>query len=588
MRHILAFMLFSFAEIFALSLSDAEIKKLADDPYWSKLLHYQDGKSIIDTKEFFLSPKGTFSLETELKATLKAFNSNPQTVCRFPARYKWLHSKKFIYKIDVECKDLERFLAPKFSKINIVYSTERYSSAASLFGHVLLRVDADETSKVIEYTAKVPKDTSTLSYAYNGITGGFVSRYNFFSFFAKDYQAREQEFRDLIVYDLDFTQGEIENILLHLYEVKSTTQKYFFLSRNCSSELVKLLDIADYSSKHKHTSDLFVLPVEVITSAQNEKRVKSIKLIHSKLKEFNFLHETLNGDEKKIFKEIIDEKRGVNSLIKDKTLKKGSKNKIVLTALLYYEINSQMDKTSQNTLSKILTLSKYKIKSSLTDAQGYKKIKKNPISPYMYKGSFGYLHRQKSYATLGFRTLYKSRFDLLDGVVKNGSVELLDFKVRINEKLSLEHFTLVNLSSMPISSEFFSQPTKELKIGLKRVFYDDELYRYAEYGMGKRMKLNDTISYGFSAFAGVYDQSKTSFGLGLKTELEHKVVSKYFLRLGGIFTRYDDFDNHINSTKIFTQMGVKNTKNSSFGLKLEYSDDINDYHTSSICYNHSF
>jgi hypothetical protein len=591
LRLFLTLTLLTSAQIFAQTPTKDTIKKTANKLYWNKLLHYEDGKSIIDTKEFFLSPIGNSSLEAELEATLTALKNVPYTKCKYPARYKWLRSLGLVDSIDVECKKLDQFLAPSFNKISIAYSTERYSEAASLFGHILLKVDSKTRSNVIEYTAKVPLNTSAISYVIDGIFGGFISKYNFFSFYSKDYEARDQEFRDLVVYELDFSQDEIDNILLHLYEVKDTTQQYYFLTRNCSSELIKILDISNYDMKDKSRSKLFVLPVEVINSAiKNDNRVKNIKLLHSKLKQFNYYYEALNEDEKNILKDIVNSNRSVNSLIKDKTIDKSSKDKITLTALLYYEIVVQSKQTSQKELSKILALSKYKNSNLLSYDYEYKYLDKNPISPYLYKASLGYLYKKESYATISFRNLYKNRFDLLDGLVKNGSVELLDFKLRTNDNISLEYFTLVHLASMPLSSEFFSEPTKELTIGLKRFFYDDKLYTYGEYGIGKRIRHNDNFSYGFSIYGGAYDSGNTLFGLGLKTEFEYKEVSKYLLRLGADITRYEDdkFKDSLNDSKVFMQIHFKTTDSSLVGSKVEYHDNTDDYFTSSVYYNYSF
>ncbi|WP_373071391.1 DUF4105 domain-containing protein [Sulfurimonas sp.] len=589
-RLFLALILFTSVHLLAQDSHKNIIKITASKTYWSKLLHYEGSKSIIETGEFFLSPNGKTSLEAELEATLSAFKNDPYTKCKYPARYKWLNSLGIVERIDAECKELDRFLAPNFNKISIVFSTERYSAAASLFGHVLLKVDSKTRSNVIEYTADVSKSTSAISYAFKGVFGGFVSKYNFFSFNAKDYEAREQEFRDLVVYELNFSQNEIDNILLHLYEVKDTTQKYYFLTRNCSSELITLLDIYNYDAKERSSSKLFVLPVEVVNSVYQSGKVKNIKLLHSKLKQFQMHYEVLDEDEKNILRDVVFSKRSVHSLIKDTNISKSSKDKIVLSALLYYEIVVQDKQISQKELSKILTLSTYKNNNFLSYGHEYKDIDKNPISPYMYRTSFGFLYKKDPYATIGFRNLYKNRFDLLDGLVKNGSVELFDLELRANDKLSIEHFTLMHLSSMPLSSEFFSEPTKEMSIGLKRLFYDDKLYSYGEYGIGKRMKATNNISYGFTVYGGAYDSGDSLFCLGLKTEIEYKLVSKYLFRFGTGIARYenDNFDESFNDANVFIQMNFKTSEHSLLGTKIEYYDNQDEYFTTSVYYNYSF
>jgi hypothetical protein len=577
-----------FAHLDAQTQSKKTLEKIAKKPYWSKLIHFEDNKSIINTKDFFLA--SNTDLELELKATLKAFKNNPATKCKYPARYKWLNSLNLVADIDAQCLELEKFLESNFTKISIVYSTERYSAAASLFGHVLLKLDSKNISNAIEYTAKVPAGTNPFSYAYNGLFGGFVSKYNYFSFYAKDYEARDEEFRDLVVYELDLKNDEIENILLHLYEVKDTTQSYYFTTRNCSSELIKLLDFADYDAKNTSASSLFVLPVEVITSQENKANIKSVKLYNSKLKHFDKNYKRLDAKEQKILKSMAFYKRSVSSVLKDKKISKDSKDKLVKTALLYFNAKVQNKDISAKIPSKILALSRYKNKNSLNTNTNYTTLEKNPISNAFYRVGLGYLYKHESYATLSTRYLYKNRFDLLDALVKNGSVEFLDLKLRANEKLSLEYFTLIHLASMPISSEFFSEPTKELSIGAKRLFFDDELYKYGEYALGKRMLAAKDLSYSLSVYGGVYRDDETLYALGLKMHLEYKLVSKFLLRLGGDIStyRYNSFKNTTDASTAFMQTHIKSSKNTLLGAKVEYHNNQDDYVVSSLYCNYSF
>jgi hypothetical protein len=83
-------------------IRSAHEKKLAEHPYWRRLLHMRIGwfgrtLSDIDGKNFFLSPQGRTNPRAELDATLRAFLEpistdaevqHPQ--CRFPERYHWL------------------------------------------------------------------------------------------------------------------------------------------------------------------------------------------------------------------------------------------------------------------------------------------------------------------------------------------------------------------------------------------------------------------------------------------------------------------------------------------------------------------
>ena len=68
-----------------------EQNKLYENAYWSKLLHYRNGSSEIDSNNFFISKDGKTDLKKELFETINSLESGQNDVlCRFPLRVKWL------------------------------------------------------------------------------------------------------------------------------------------------------------------------------------------------------------------------------------------------------------------------------------------------------------------------------------------------------------------------------------------------------------------------------------------------------------------------------------------------------------------
>ena len=89
---ILLIKLFLASLFFLLSLNAIEPEQnLHKHPYWLKLLHYENGKSIINDKKFFLSKEGMTNPKKELEATLKAFEDTQQ-ICK----YQLYKNKDFI------------------------------------------------------------------------------------------------------------------------------------------------------------------------------------------------------------------------------------------------------------------------------------------------------------------------------------------------------------------------------------------------------------------------------------------------------------------------------------------------------------
>ena len=64
-----------------------EQTKLYENPYWSKLLHYRNGESEIDSNNFFISKNGKTDLKKELFETITSLKNGENSVlCRFPLR----------------------------------------------------------------------------------------------------------------------------------------------------------------------------------------------------------------------------------------------------------------------------------------------------------------------------------------------------------------------------------------------------------------------------------------------------------------------------------------------------------------------
>ena len=343
----LGILLFSYSSLFSFStealIKEAKSLRIANLPYWSKLLHYENNKSIINNQEFFLSKDGKTDLEDELVQTIQYFQDDSKYICKYPARYKWLNSKLDLNITNKNCHELDDFLKPAFKNISIVFTTERYNSPASVFGHTFIKLESNTIPYVIDYTAKVPDRINSFMYAYNGLTGKYKSKYKLMSFFYKDYEYRNSEFRDLMNFNLEFNEDEINNILLHLFEIKNTDQDYYFISRNCSSELIKLLDMGSYNTQLSNDLDLVTLPIDIVYILKKHNLVREISTQISKLKLFYKYIDKLPAIEIKILEDIVSHRLGVKKFYEMKGLSNSSKEIIILAAIEYIEIQSTMD-----------------------------------------------------------------------------------------------------------------------------------------------------------------------------------------------------------------------------------------------------
>ena len=539
-------------------------KSLYKDSYWLKLLHFKDKKSTINTKEFFLSPKGNINPKKELIATITKFIINPNLICKYPARYKWLNKQINLNIKNQECKRLKKFLKPNFKNLSIVFTSQRYDSPASVFGHTMIKVETDDIPYVIDYTAKIARKTDLISYIYKGLSGKFYSNYRIMPYTIKDNEYRAGEFRDLLNFSLNLTKDEINNIMLHLYEIKKTKEEYFFLNHNCSSEVIKLIDIAKYDSKLNDKLKRLVIPIDIIYILKNNNYIEKITIQNSKLKQFYNSINRFNDKEKDILFKIIDHNYSINRFERENIVPQRSKYLIILAAIDYFEIKSIKDTLNSKDKYPYLKLIELSLKYNIeSDFRKKTILDKIPISDKLHKIYLGatYSFKDKNEILIGYRDLYRNRFDLVDSMKKNGSVELLDFALRRKtNKISLEHLNIANLEAMPISNRFFKEIINKIKLGISRFFEDDKLYGYFNYGLGYRYRLNRYIDYQFYAKTGAYYHHKDIYLASLETSIEYNYKNRYIAELfiesnkysNGVFTKNINLNNYIKITNATT------------------------------------
>jgi len=240
--------------------------RLADRPEWHALLHYKPRliipgvKSLVDAHNFFNSPSGKTDPRAELEATLASFFSianaeereHPQ--CVFVARYAWLkQALSFDGKKlpEQRCLRFERWysrLNPR--QLSLVFASAYLNNPASMFGHTLLRIDAegqDEGTRLLAYAANYAANANQergLSFAINGVFGGYPGRFSVAPYYRKVKEYGDIDNRDLWEYQLNFSREEVERVLKHLWELWLVYFDYFFFDENCSYHLLSLLEVA--------------------------------------------------------------------------------------------------------------------------------------------------------------------------------------------------------------------------------------------------------------------------------------------------------------------------------------------------------
>ncbi|MEQ1919045.1 MAG: DUF4105 domain-containing protein, partial [Elusimicrobiota bacterium] len=235
---------------------------LSGERKWLRLLHAKPSgkgwRSEADGAKFFLAPDGRTNPSAELEADLAAFfepepvkGQHPQ--CRFPARYHWLKEKLAFDPSRLtqrSCPDFEAWRgAIDAEAVSVVFASAFLNNPASMYGHTFLRLHRKGgADPLLDYTinfAASPDTSNALIYTLKGLNGSFKGEYSLLPFYMKTQEYGSLEMRDLWDYRLNLTSAQMDDLIRHGWEMGSTHFNYYFFTKNCSYQLLTLLEAAD-------------------------------------------------------------------------------------------------------------------------------------------------------------------------------------------------------------------------------------------------------------------------------------------------------------------------------------------------------
>ena len=279
----------------ARAIDEAKRARLAESAEWRRLLHVHPtaGNGLEaepDGPEFYLSPRGVFDPEAELEATLGALYApaslgDSHALCKFPARARFLGETVSLGQLPKPvCAARDGFYARlRPRRVLFVFSAYHVTSPASAFGHVLLRVERDETGILregapehpladigIDYSADVAGE-GAIAYAAKGLFGGFRGTFKAMPYALKVREYQDHDARDLWEYELTFTNDEKTRFIEHLWELGQTSFDYFYLTENCAYHVLALLDVVRPEAHLLAALSRPVLPTEAVLAVANAK-----------------------------------------------------------------------------------------------------------------------------------------------------------------------------------------------------------------------------------------------------------------------------------------------------------------------------
>jgi hypothetical protein len=261
--------------------------RLPDDRYWHVLLHYKPGpfgtESLVDDPKFFLSPDGKNDPSAELQAAIDglfAEGEEEQAIprCRFPARYDWLIRRLSVDLTrlpEVSCPTLEEHRKRIDAKsASLIFASGHMNAPASMFGHTFLRFDSSYESPLlsyaVNYAARIDRNDNGLVYAVKGIFGLYPGYFSILPYYEKVKEYGNMDQRDLWEYRLNFTEEEVQRMVLHVLELQGIYSDYFFFKENCSYDLLFVLEIGAPAATLTDRFRLFTIPIDTVKAVRAE------------------------------------------------------------------------------------------------------------------------------------------------------------------------------------------------------------------------------------------------------------------------------------------------------------------------------
>ena len=483
--------------------------------YWRLLLHYpvkpkvkvQEGgrsqvlqSSASNYSTFFLSPEGAKDPQKELEATLLAFfddsskhEKNKHAQCVFPARLAWL--KKNLPGLkgqlpQIDCPHLKFWVKTANAKsASLIFADAYLNAPASTFGHTLIRIDSQKYGKnpllsySINFGAAIPEKTNIAAYLLKGLFGGFPGVFTFIPYHVKVQEYNNIEQRDLWEYPLKLNKQELERLVLHTWEMDSARFSYYFTSKNCSYQLLTLLELARPELDLRSHFPWITLPIETIkvsnaqgilkkpvfrpsSSTQNQARIKSLPKAQKQLVFRTLRRAAQPGTLTK-----------VQNALQNYTVQERTRIVDILLKILLAEKNKDKLKEKQSIFYKALL--EYRLalpqrKSKLDPKlQGYQPHKSHAPDRFDITGGYSSF-AQSSFVGIGYRPLLHAYIDNDEGYPAHSELLALQLQLRYwenTQRLTLDELTLLRILSLAPYEPYQKSISYRLRIQIDTQWY---------------------------------------------------------------------------------------------------------------------
>lgn len=474
------------------------LRAVAEDIYkhreWQYLLHIKDGKREVVSDEFYISSQK--DPQSEFLEFVKLLNSADGyfLACNFPARYTFVRRKLDVPHFDLsKCPHLPKFIRSfgSIKRVSLAMSSEYLNAPSSAFGHIML-VFHDTTghsleSDAIHFAAFLDHQDGFITYAYKGLTGKYDAHFIREPLFKRINLYSYLEQRYVHFHQLDLTQAQIKYLIFHLYELRKSTFKYYFLKENCAYQIDFLISLV--TNKERHQSFIYTLPIDIV-QRHKAMYLETIKVdpLWSQAKRSI---DSLSDAERLRFHKIVSQEAGISEM---------ESNKLRQSLYYYYQYNFRKNR--------IVFKNYYEVVRTPFEKE---ELPRDNTSPPLEKTfarkvgiSYGIMNGRSFPFLLSVRPASLDIYDLQMNSLHESELLILDSQISLGMKgVRIEEIKFLTAKLFTDYSEFFKSLSWEIYSGLNRKNTSEQLFFSNEFGLGQTFSLKWRLSLNYLLGVGL-------------------------------------------------------------------------------------
>lgn len=539
------------------------------DKAWLALGHYQNGKSSIDSPNFFLSEDGKTNPNAELQATIELFKGgDTEKQCVFPARYLYLKKHGMVRKKFPKCEEYDQFKADLQPKdVTLLFTDAYMNNPSSMFGHTLLRIDTKRKgTQMLAHGANYGAFTGEeagAAYALKGLFGLYYGGFTVKPYYDIINTYNNIENRDIWELTLDFSDEELDYMVAHLWEIGQTQSRYYFFSRNCSYMLLEMFDAVRPELNLAQQFKTWVIPLDSFKAvARKQGLIKQINYRPSRQNKIKHRYKMMTDEQRSTYKKSIISK---DYRLGDE-LPMSQKADVWETAYQLVQYNWVAKKLELGDYRKqsfdvLRARSGFKDKGSIAELNEGK----NPLYAHESKRLVvgAGEHNGEFFEKIELRPAYQSLTDNDYGLIKGAQINFLNAELRHyaeRDKLVLQDFDVLSIRSIsPIDVNF--KPTSfQLDLNIER--WQNPISEHEHYignfaiGGGGAVDFGDWIRL-FALF-----NSKIGYGGGIPHDSYGAINADIGALISlGNWRLLFEAEPQLATQKVFTQMRYKGDLN---------------------------